>query len=90
VEIDIRASASPLKVRIEPWGDLVTITTGETVRLNLDGDLVESLLFDWPEANTLSLSVPRHAVLTIISQRGDQLGKYDTGDLPPVPDGVRP
>ena len=90
VEIDLRASNAPLQVWIEPWGDEVTVPIEMSIRLVLDGDLIESLALDSLESHVLRLSVPRYGKLTILSERGERLGTYDTADLPPVPEGLRP
>jgi len=89
VEIDLRADDSPLSIWIEPWGDLIPVAAGGTVRLVLEGDLIESLLVE-KVSDGLSVSVPRHGRLIVLAEDGKQLADYDASDIPRVPDGVRP
>jgi hypothetical protein len=89
VDIDLRAEDSPLSVWIEPWGDLIPLPARGTVRLVIDGELIESLALD-AVSDGLRVSVPRFARLLVVAEDGEQLREYDTGDLPPVPNGVRP
>ena len=90
MEIDLLASDAPLEIWVEPWGDLVTVAEGDSVRLVITGELIESLGIEAGPSNRLRLSVPRHGLLTIHSGSGERLGQYDTSELPPVPDGLRP
>jgi hypothetical protein len=65
------------------------VDAGETVRLVLDGDLIESLSFS-SVSGGLTVSVPRYGRLAVAAEDGERLREYDANNIPPVPDGFRP
>jgi hypothetical protein len=90
VEVECEAPPEhPLDLWIEPWGDRLVIGAGERARLRFDGEVIESVVIKWM-SKALWIGVPRYSTLTVESPAGETLGVYDTGDVPPMPGGLRP
>jgi hypothetical protein len=88
--MEIRCSAfaknAEIKLIVEPWGHEFEISEGSALHLVLEGapttEMTVNCLADgvmvWP---------PRGTILRVLSDADEELHRFDTIDIPPVPPG---
>src|SRR5262249_38842899 len=88
MEIRCRSKETEVRLVVEPWAYEFEIPGGASLILVLEGaPTTEMQVYWYPDG--LVVWPPRGTVLRVLSDDEEELERFDTVDIPPVPPGWR-
>ena len=86
--MEIRCGAfskdAEIKLIVEPWGHEFEIPEGSPLHLVLEGAPTTEMTVNWL-ADGVMVWPPRGTILRVLSDDDEELQRFDTIDIPPVP-----